>query len=128
MNNKKRKAPSPSEAKQNRTEKKTKTVTQGQEDKNNSENAVLTAEKCYYFACPHCRGGVEVEHNQVNCTIFRHGRYISSGQQVNPHASKEQCDNLKQTNKIWGCGKPFRLVKKNDGTHSFYIVMKCDYI
>jgi hypothetical protein len=40
--------------------------------------------------CPHCRCMVIIE--QINCAIFRHGIYKSTGVQMNPHESKELCD------------------------------------
>jgi len=35
------------------------------------------------------------------------------------------CDILIETNQIYGCGKPFQIIIKDDGT---LIVQKCDYI
>ena len=64
------------------------------------------------FECPHCHGGIEII--EIACGIFRHG-YIN-GQQLPPHAPKEQCEDPK----IIGCGKPF---KYENGT-----LVKCDYI
>lgn len=75
-----------------------------------------------YVNCPHCQGVVEVE--QLNCQIFRHGILKSSGQQMNPHTSKEECDLLAEREDIHGCGKPFRVVLENDK----YIAIVCDYI
>jgi hypothetical protein len=43
---------------------------------------------------------------------------------MNPHASKEECDQLVKDQKIYGCGKPLRIVKKED-TYELEI---CDYI
>ena len=87
--------------------------------------------KIYTFNCPHCDLIIEVEKDAVNCSIFRHGYYftkignsIQLTGQVNPHASKEECDRLSNSGKIYGCGKPFRMVL-NRGT---YTVEKCDYI
>lgn len=74
----------------------------------------------YYFECPHCKLIVQIAHNEVNCGIFRHGVYIETGQNIHPHASKDQCDMLLQTSKIYGCGKPFKFDTKNIET--------CDYI
>jgi hypothetical protein len=58
--------------------------------------------------CPHCQDYIIIE--KLNCGIFRHGILISNGQQINPHASKEMCDDLFKKNLIYGCGKPFQLV------------------
>jgi hypothetical protein len=67
-------------------------------------------------SCPHC--GILIVIDAVNCGVFRCGVYRDTGDQVNPHLSKEECDDLKDT--IWGCGKPFRL---RDGK-----LVPCDYV
>jgi len=74
----------------------------------------------YRFACPHCNGLVEVRANEINCTIFRHATLKSSGQQISPHAPKDECDKLLASGTINGCAKPFRF----DGT----AVTICGYI
>lgn len=75
-----------------------------------------------FFNCPHCDGPVIVNRNEVNCTIFRHGTYKSTNQQVNPHLDKNSCDNLVEKDLVYGCCKPFRInVDKN-------VVEFCDYI
>jgi hypothetical protein len=48
-----------------------------------------------------------------------------SGQQVDPHASKEVCDELAASGSIIGCGKPFKLIRIDSFGH---IAQKCDYI
>ena len=63
--------------------------------------------------------------SELNCCIFRHGIYIKSNEQINPHLSKEICDILFDTKHIHGCGKPFQIVIQDDGT---WIIQKCDYI
>jgi hypothetical protein len=73
--------------------------------------------------CPHCGDFIFID--QLNCQIFRHGVYISNGEQINPHASKEECDSLIERNMIYGCSKPFKLVKTNNGT---FVSEKCNYI
>jgi hypothetical protein len=47
------------------------------------------------------------------------------GKQIDPHASKEICDELITKNLIFGCGKPFKVVKKEDDTYTTEI---CEYI
>jgi len=66
--------------------------------------------------CPHCKIGIEVV--EVNCAIFRCGIYKDSFQQIPPHLPKKDCDTL--GDKIYGCGKPFKLV---DGK-----LEPCEYI
>lgn len=76
----------------------------------------------FEIKCPHCEEYVIIE--QINCAIFRHGVFKSGMIQINPHLSKLDCDNLVENNLIYGCGKPFRLVKEND----VWVGIKCDYI
>ena len=78
----------------------------------------------YNFQCPHCMEWTQVHKNDINCRIFRHAVYRSNGQPINPHTKKEICDLLRLTNKIFGCGKPFRLVPDGRG----FDVEICDYI
>jgi hypothetical protein len=73
--------------------------------------------------CPYCGDFIFID--QLNCQIFRHGVFISNGEQINPHASKEVCDSFIQRKLIHGCSKPFKLVKMNDGT---FVAEKCNYI
>jgi len=72
--------------------------------------------------CPHCQQWIEIV--ELNCRIFRCGIFISNGQQIPPHASKEDCDRWAQ-GEIYGCGKPFRVDPCADGS---YCAMVCDYI
>ena len=72
--------------------------------------------------CPHCNNYIIIK--ELNCGIFRHGIYKNSGNQINPHASKEICDELVKNNLIYGCGKPFQIIEIND-----VLELKiCDYI
>lgn len=70
-------------------------------------------------ACPHCHGTVEIV--ELNCRIFRHGVLKASGQQMSPHASREECERLAEQQLIFGCGKPFQIDADNS-------VHACDYI
>ena len=78
----------------------------------------------YFFQCPHCQGEVIVAKNEVNCAIFRHGVYKSNLQQIHPHLPKNECDRLYSSEMIYGCGKPFRLIKTNNEIQ----IEICDYI
>lgn len=73
--------------------------------------------------CPHCFLCVLIE--KLNCCIFRHGTIKSNGEQIQPHLSKEMCDALFENNLIYGCGKPFQIVK-NDKNE--FIAIICGYI
>lgn len=72
--------------------------------------------------CPHCNNYIIIK--ELNCGIFRHGIYKNNGNQINPHASKEICDELVKNNLIYGCGKPFQIIEIND---TFELKI-CDYI
>ena len=73
--------------------------------------------------CPHCQMSVLIE--KLNCRIFRHGTLKHNGQQMNPHANKEECDYVFTNKMINGCGKPFQIIvnEKNE-----YIAIICEYI
>lgn len=72
--------------------------------------------------CPHCDQFIEVI--AINCAIFRCGIYKDTNVQIPPHLSKIECDNLSTNDKIYGCSKPFKIIKTNDK----YSTVKCDYI
>jgi len=72
--------------------------------------------------CPHCNLLIEIE--EINCAIFRHGVLKKNNKQINPHASKQECDNYIDNNMIIGCGKPFKLELENNA----YKAIICDYI
>jgi hypothetical protein len=72
--------------------------------------------------CPHCKGIVVIQ--ELNCHIFRHGVMKDTGNQIDPHASKEVCDLYVYAKMIYGCGKPFKVVKIEDN----YVAEICEYI
>lgn len=72
--------------------------------------------------CPHCNDYIEIL--EINCAIFRHGYFISNNEQINPHLKKDECDKLVENNLIYGCGKPFKVIKENNN----YNAIICDYI
>jgi hypothetical protein len=74
------------------------------------------------ITCPHCQVPVLIE--QLNCKIFRHAILKSTNQQINPHASKSECDHYVTNDLIYGCGKPFRIVI----TENTITPEICDYI
>ena len=74
--------------------------------------------------CPHCNEPILLD--KLNCCIFRHGTIIESGVQINPHSSKEICDNHANNKDIYGCGKPFKIIKIKN-TDEFK-AEKCEYI
>jgi hypothetical protein len=73
------------------------------------------------FNCPHCYVPIMVFRNEINCRIFRHAILKINNQNINPHASKEECNQLINEEKIYGCGKPFRLDENNNAVICEYI-------
>lgn len=76
----------------------------------------------FLICCPTCNQIIMVE--KINCGIFRHGQYVNSGKQLDPHASKPECELLIQQQMIYGCGKPFQVLFENGEIK----IQKCDYI
>lgn len=74
--------------------------------------------------CPHCDNYVYIHKSELNCHIFRHGIYKDSFKQIDPHMKKEECDYLSRNKLIYGCGKPFKIVK-SEGKYNIEI---CEYI
>ena len=68
--------------------------------------------------CPHCNDLIIIE--EINCGIFRHAWYKINHQQINPHLSKTECDELIKNNSIYGCCKPFKIINNR--------AIECDYI
>ena len=78
-----------------------------------------------YTKCPHCRESVIIDEKDIACAIFRHGVFKKNDKQMNPHAPKKVCDRLFKKGLIYGCGKPFKLVKDASGN---YIAIICGYV
>jgi hypothetical protein len=88
-------------------------------------NKIVKKESIIITNCPHCTTLIVVNKEEINCAIFRHAVLKLNNEQIDPHSSKEICDGLARDGKIYGCGKPFKLVRKN----SFeWLAEKCDYI
>lgn len=73
------------------------------------------------ITCPNCHDVVIIE--QINCGIFRHAILKKSGKQIHPHTSHDKCESLFNKKRIYGCGKPFRVVNKNGE----FVSELCDY-
>lgn len=58
--------------------------------------------------CPHCNDFIII--NEINCGIFRHATLKTTGEQIDPHSSKEKCEEYVKNDLIFGCGKPFQIV------------------
>lgn len=76
------------------------------------------------FNCPHCNGAIEIQRDQFNCRIIRHAVYVKNGQQINPHASKAECDRLVEQKLVHGCARPSKIVVSGNG----FKLEKCGYI
>jgi hypothetical protein len=84
---------------------------------------LIDEKKLIELYCPHCYTLVIFSEDEINCQIFRHAIYKTTGKQIPPHSSKEVCDKLILENSIWGCGKPFKMVKED-----VWKLVICDYI
>lgn len=73
---------------------------------------------CRVIICPNCNEYVLIQ--ELNCGIFRHGILKDTYEQISSHASKEECNYLKNNDLIFGCGRPFRIIGDD--------VVKCSYI
>ena len=74
-------------------------------------------------ACPHCYDTILI--SAINCQIFRHGAYKANNEQIPPHTSQAECERLAGGDLIYGCGKPFRIVKNEINEN---VVTVCGYI
>ena len=74
----------------------------------------------FYFECPHCSLLCQVPRGEIRCTVFRHAVFKKNSKFVDPHASKEKCEEWLRNNLVYGCAKPFKF----DGN----TVEICDYI
>ena len=81
-----------------------------------------------FIQCPHCKQYMELIKKEINCAIYRHGVYKKTNKQIDPHSSKQICDELIKNDLIYGCGKPFKLITIKDNDNISYQVQKCDYI
>jgi hypothetical protein len=73
--------------------------------------------------CPHCDDFILIE--ELNCAIFRHAIMIDTGQQIDSHLPKKECEQLLKESKIYGCSNPFKITILKDGTWN---IEKCDFI
>jgi len=77
-------------------------------------------DSAFTFMCPHCNLMVQVPESFIKCTIFRHAIDKSTGAFMDPHATRQVCDNWVATGQVWGCGRPFKFNGRS--------VEKCNYI
>lgn len=68
------------------------------------------------FYCPHCK--LPIEKNIFDLAInniyfFRHGIYIENNKNIDFNLTNSECYNLFINNKIFGCGKKYKIINKN---------------
>ena len=81
-------------------------------------------EECIVFICPHCFEPFVVHNTELNCRIIRHFVFRNF-EQLDPHASKEECDRVVREQLGFGCALPVELIADMNGKWSACI---CDYI
>ena len=86
-------------------------------------NKLNLVEDFFFFNCPNCNEEIIVNKNELNCKIFRHAIFKDSYKQIDPHLQKIYCDKLVEEDKIFGCSKPFEIVRRDVKLY----VVKCDY-
>jgi len=64
------------------------------------------------ITCPHCSDQIIIQ--KINCGIFRHGVLKKTGKQMQPHLNQSACEQLIKKKLIYGCGKPFEIIQKNN--------------
>ncbi len=79
----------------------------------------------FFFPCVHCGEMIAIHVSDICCRIFRHGNYKNGLHSINPHASREVCEDLVKNDLIYGCGKPFRMER---GENGFERIVECEYI
>jgi hypothetical protein len=77
----------------------------------------------HILICPHCEEPVLIE--KINCGIFRHAILKRTGKQVPPHLNEKKCEELIRNELIYGCCKPFQIIKTNGNALKIQV---CDYI
>jgi len=83
-----------------------------------------SSDKYILVECPHCDLYIQILIQEFNCKIFRHGTLKSNHKQIHPHLPKKKCDYLVANDLIFGCGKPYKLIKQDKK----WIAVKCDYV
>lgn len=80
------------------------------------------------IACPHCLDDIVVAKKSINCGVFRHGVLKSNGRPIKPHGTQAYCDELVRSEKIYGCGQPFKIVTNKTASPWEYTVEICGWI
>jgi hypothetical protein len=97
-------------------------------DNDNQINVIIDEDKLN-FECPHCFYFIQVLKSDLNCRIFRHAFIKNNYQQINPHASEKECNDLVESGSVFGCAKPFQIIEiRNSDNDEAYIAKICGYI
>lgn len=80
----------------------------------------------FIINCPHCNEPIYI--TELNCRIFRHGAFKKTYDQINPHATKDECETYIKNDLIIGCGKPFIINIHEKKNKIIYSATICDYI
>jgi len=75
------------------------------------------------ISCPHCNDQIQIYLKEIKCAIYRHGVYKSNYKQIDSHLNEENCNNLIENDLIYGCGKPYQLIK----VINEWKVISCEY-
>ena len=78
--------------------------------------------------CPYCFMKILILKKDFNCKIFRHGVYKKNSKQIDPHMKKKDCVKLVKENKIYGCGKPYKLQVIKSEEKELYFTEICGYV
>lgn len=76
------------------------------------------------LTCPHCSQYILIFKNEINCAIFRHAVFKNTFMQISPHLPKDECDKLIESNEVFGCAKPFKIINEENN----FVAVICDYI
>ena len=90
------------------------------DNKNDDETVIVE--------CPHCLLKIIVSKKDANNRFFRHGVYKDTGLQIDQNMNKDKCLELVKNNKIFGCGKPYKLNHIKFNNEEIYFTEKCDYL
>jgi hypothetical protein len=74
--------------------------------------------------CPNCLEFIIININEINCGIFRHAVYKNNMISINPHETKINIEKMINNDEIYGCGKPFKIIKNKNK----YLAINCEYI
>ena len=63
----------------------------------------------FIIDCPYCKSQIMIV--TYACRIYRHGAYKKNNKQIGQHLSEKTVDELLSLDKIYPCGRQFRINK-----------------